>query len=387
VAGGRGSSIVILGGGFGGLTVANQLRRQLGREHQITLIDKKPQFSMGFATLWVLSGRREPGEGARDLGLLEAKGINFVQSEVTRIDTSGRRVSTAAGDFAFDYLIVALGADLSPEGVPGFSEGAHNLYTLEGAAELRKQLQRLDRGKLLVVISGMPFKCPSAPYEAAMLMDDILRIKQVRDRVDIQVFTPELQPLPVAGPAVGVQVKALLSERGIGFNPGSKPKQVDGRGKSVSFENGTKVGYDLLAGVPTHVAPKVVKDSGLAGSAGWIPVDKRTLQTAVPNVFAVGDVASMMTANNLLLPRVGVLAEEEARVVASNIASQIQGVGASSRFEGRGTCFVEVGGGKASLAQGEFLAEPSPKITLEVPSARALEMKREFEASRLASWF
>lgn len=383
----KGSSTVILGGGFGGLTAANELRRQLGKEHKITLVDKKPQFLMGFAKLWVLSGRRKPGEGVGDLKLLEAKGIKFVESEVTSIDLSRKKVTTETGDFSFDYLIIALGADLSPGSVPGFSESAHNLYTVEGAAKLGEQLQRFGEGRLVVLISAMPFKCPSAPYEAAMLMDEMLRNRGVREKVDIQIFTPEPQPLPVAGPAVGAQVKTLLTERGIGFNPGSKPKEIDAMGKSISFENGMKANYDLLAGVPTHVVPKVVKDSGLAGPAGWIPVDKRTLQTNVPNVYAVGDVAAVMTANNLLMPRLGVLAEEEAKVVARNIANQVQGIGMKSQFEGRGMCFVEVGGGKASLAQGEFLAEPAPKIELTSPTIEALEMKREFEASRLATWF
>jgi len=387
VAASRGSSIVILGGGFGGLTAANELRRLLGKEHRITLIDKKHQFLMGFAKLGILSGAREPGEGTGDLRRLDAKGIKFVESEITRIDVSRRSATTERGDFPFDRLVIALGADLSPTSVPGFSEGAYNLYAAEGAAELRKRLQRFDEGKLLVMISAMPFKCPSAPYEAAMRMDEMLRKRVVRSKVDIQVFTPESQPLPVAGPAVGAQVRSLLTERGIGFNPGHKPKEIDAKAKSVSFENGTTVNYDLLAGVPVHVVPKVVKDSGLAGPSGWIPVDKRTLQTNLPNVYAVGDVASVMTANNLLMPRLGILAEEEAKVVARNIASQLLGNEAKTLFEGRGMCFVEIGRGMASLAQGEFLSDPAPRIMLASPTAEALEMKRDFEASRLAKWF
>lgn len=276
-----GRSILILGGGFGGLTTANELRRQLGKEHKITLVDRKDRFFMGLAKLWVLSGRRQPGEGTGDLNLLRAKGIRFVQSEVMRIDVGLKRVTTGTEDLSFDYLIIALGADLRPEGVPGFTEAAHNLYTVEGAAELRDRLTKFDQGRLMVMISAMPCKCPSAPYEAAMLMDEMLRKRGVRERVDLEIFTPEPQPLPIAGPAVGAQVRSLLSERGIGFNPGSKPKEIDSQGKSVTFENGTKASYDLLAGVPPHVVPKVIGDSKLAGPTGWIPVERRTLQTQV----------------------------------------------------------------------------------------------------------
>jgi sulfide:quinone oxidoreductase len=381
------NSVVILGGGFGGLAAANGLRARLGREDTITLVDRKPKFFMGLAKLWVLSGRRQLFEGSRDLKRLENKGIKVLVQNVQKIDTVAKVVKMDNDELPFDYLIIALGADLAPENLSGFSENAHNLYTVEGAAKLRNAIQEFNEGKLVVMISAMPFKCPSAPYEAAMLIDEMIRRRKVRDKVDIQIYTPEPQPLPVAGPTVGNQIKNFLSERNIGFNPGSKPSNIDGKEKLVNFDNGKKANYDLLVGVPIHVAPKVIKDSGLAGPAGWIPVDKKTLQTNVPNIYAVGDCASIMTANNLLLPRLGILAEEEAKVVSSNIANQIGGEEMRTHFEGRGTCFVEVGEDRACLAQGDFLAEPSPKIFLDSPSTKALELKKEFEASRLATWF
>jgi sulfide:quinone oxidoreductase len=382
-----GKSIVILGGGFGGLTAANDLRLQLGKEHRVTVIDKKSQFFMGLAMLWVLSGQRRPWEKAGDLTRLNAKGIRFIESEVTRIDTYSKRVSTTDGEIPFDYLIMALGADQSPESVPGFAAGALDLYTVEGAAELYERLKKFDHGKLMVMISAVPLKCPSAPYEAAMLMDEMLRKKGVRDKIDIQVFTPEPQPLPIAGPTVGAQVMSLLSEKGIGFNPRSKPKEIDAKSRTVTFENGTKANYDLLAGVPTHVVPNVTRNSTLAGPSGWIPVDRGTLQTRIPDIFAIGDVAQVMTANNLPMPKLGTLAEEEAKVVARNIVHALFGEESRTRYEGNGTCFVEVGGGKACLARGEFLAHPAPRVVLDRPTVEALELKRSFEASRMAEWF
>jgi len=381
------NSIVVLGGGFGGLTAANELRRHLGKEHQIMLIDKKAQFLMGLAKLAILSGRRNANEGIGDMKSLESKGIRFLQSEIFRIDVSSRTVTTGAGDFSFDFLVIALGADLSPESVPGFLDGAHDFYTSEGATRLSERLQKLNDGKLVVLISSIPFKCPSAPYEAAMLMDDLLRKRGIRDRIDIQIFTPETQPLPAGGPAVGEQVKAFLSERKIWFNPGHKAKVIDTKENLVTFENGTDTKYDLLAGVPAHTVPRVVKDSGLAGPSGWIPVDKRTLMTNSKNVYAIGDVASVMMANNLPMPKLGILAQEEGKVVAGDIAAAILGADGREQFEGRGECFIEVGSGQAAIARGEFLFEPAPKILISPPSPEGLVMKKEFEASRMASWF
>jgi len=382
-----GKSIVILGGGSGGLTAANELRRQLSKDHEVTVVDKKDQFFMGLAKLRVLTGLKLPWEHAGDLRQLRSKDINFVETQISRLNPSRRIVTTEAGDLSYDYLVVALGADQSPGSVPGFVEGAYDIYTVEGAAALRGRLNTFTGGKLVVMISAVPFKCPGAPYEAAMLMEDMLKKRGVRDRVDIQIFTPEPQPLPIGGPAIGNQFKSLLTERGIGFNPGCKPKEVDAKKKLVTFENGTTTSYDLLAGVPTHIVPRVVKDSILAGPNGWIPADKRTLQTKFPNVFAVGDVAAVMTANNLPISKLGTIAEEEAKVVARNIVNLIHGQESRSYFEGHGTCFVEVGGDKACLARAEFLAEPAPKMVIDAPSAQFLQFKRDFEATRLASWF
>jgi sulfide:quinone oxidoreductase len=380
-------SIVILGGGPGGLTAANELRLQLAREHQVTLVDKKDQFFMGLAKLRVLTGLKLPWEHAGDLRQLRAKGITFVETQISRLNLSSRIVTTEAGNLPYDYLVVALGADQSPGSVPGFAEAAYDMYTVEGAAALRDRLNTFNEGKLMVMVSSVPFKCPGAPYEAAMLMEEMLRNRGVRDKVDIQIFTPEPHPMSIGGTAIGNQFKSLLTERGIGFNPGCKPKEVDAKKRSVKFENGTSASFDLLAGIPTHVVPRVVKDSILAGPNGWIPVDKKTLQTRVPNVFAVGDVTAVMTANNLPIAKLGTVAEEEAKVVARNIVNHIHGQESRSQFEGIGTCFVEVGGGKACLARGQFLAEPAPKIVIDPPSAEALQQKRDFEAQRLASWF
>lgn len=385
VTGGR--SILILGGGFGGLTAANDLRKRLGREHKITVVDKQPRFVMGLSKLWILTGRKSLGEVSGDLNLLNSKGIRFVQAEVTQIDARRRKVSTTAGEIPFDYLIIALGADLSPGSVPGFSEGAYNFYSVEGAAKLAERLKEFNSGKLMVLVSSTPFKCPTAPYEASMMIYDMLRKKGVTGEVHIEIYTPEPQPLLVAGPEMGARVRALLTERGIVFNPVSKPKEIDPNVRTVTFENGTKAGYDLLAGVPAHVVPQVIKDSWLSGPAGWIPVDKNTLQTKIPNVFAIGDVAVVTMANNLPMPKVGVLAEEEAKVVAANIALDIHGSEMKEEFGGLGTCFVEVGGGQATLIRGAFLAEPAPRIMLDPPSAATLQLKEQFEVQHLSAWF
>jgi sulfide:quinone oxidoreductase len=376
----------VLGGGFGGIVIATQLKERLGSGHSITLIDKRPSFFMGLAKLWVLTGARRPDE-QRNLKVLELKGIEVIQTEVTKIVPSTMEVITNEGTFSFDYLVVALGAEMAPEAVPGFGQGACNLYDIEGARRTHEAIRDFAGGKLVFMVCGLPFKCPPAPYEAVFLIDEMLRKQGVRGKTDLLMFTPEPFPLPVGGPDAGASVKNLLARKEIAYNPGKKPKQVNSTTKTIEFEDGAQAQYDLLVGVPIHSVPKVVKESGLGGPSGWIPVNKRTLETGFPNVYALGDVAAVTTTNNLLVPKSGILAEEEAKVVANNIAVKILGKGEPREFEGKGVCFLEVGGGQAALVEGEFFAEPVPRVRVTEPSAEGLRAKQDFEASRLAKWF
>lgn len=271
----------------------------------------------------------------------------------------GRAVVRANGeDLAYDYLVVALGADLAPEVMPGYAEAAHNFFDLEGAAGLWPALQRFEGGRVAVLVSAMPFKCPAAPYEAAMLIEDALRHKGIRQRCQVKVFTPEPQPMGVAGPDMGVAVVGMMAAKKIGFHPNLPLERIDPAGKNLVFKNGRQEPFDFLAAVPPHRPPPVVKASPLANEAGWIPVDKQTLQTRFENVYAIGDVTTIILKNGLPLPKAGTLAHAEGEAVAARIAAQI----GEAKYDGVGYCWIESGGGSAGFAGGNFYAEPNPLV-------------------------
>jgi NADPH-dependent 2,4-dienoyl-CoA reductase/sulfur reductase-like enzyme len=113
-----------------------------------------------------------------------------------------------------------------------------------------------------------------------------------------------------------------------------------------------------------------VQESGLTAESGWIQVDRHTLETRFPGVYAVGDVVSIPLRLGKPLPKAGVFAHGEAEVVARNIAARIAGRPESERFNGYGGCFVEVGGGKAAFGDGDFYAEPRPTVKLHAPGRR-----------------
>jgi len=359
-------NILVLGGGIGGVVAANVLSRKLGREHEIVLVDRriKHRFSPSFP--WLMMGWREPHQVTRNLDLLNKKGIKYVNGEVLKIDPANRMVKTSTKDFAYDYLIVALGAELAPEAIPGFSDSAHHIYELEEAMKFREVLKRFSGGAVAVGVSSLPFKCPAAPYEAALFMDYHFRRKGIRDKVDIRFFTAEGRPMGVAPPEIGNMVKGILEGRGISYHPSLKLTSVDSEKGEITFEGGKCMNFDLLFAVPPHRAPNVVRESGLTDESGWVSVDKRTLRTKYDDVFALGDVTKIMLAMGKPLPKAGVFAHGEAEVVAHNIVADIHG-NKEKEFDGGGACFLEIGYGKAGMVRGNFYAEPTPDVKMRWP--------------------
>src|SRR3989304_5322530 len=185
-----GKKVLILGGGFGGLTAAQLLRRSLPPEHSIVVVEKKTTFYINAFNMQLITGdMKDPREGERELSDLALKGIDWVHAEVERIDPAGKRLHTSSGTLEGDYVIVALGADKHPEGVPGFAESASNLYDAAGAVQLREALRKFDSGRIVIVCCATPFSCPGAPYEAAFLVDSILRSRQNRHKAEIAIYT------------------------------------------------------------------------------------------------------------------------------------------------------------------------------------------------------
>lgn len=365
--------VLILGGGVGGVIAAKQLAGKLGGSHQITLIDKsaKHYFQPGF--LGIMTGRLGPESTGKELKNIERPGLLFVNEEITEIDAENQKVKTPNNMFEYDYLVVALGAQLAPEKVPGLKEAGFTPYQKDSAVELRDKIRNFNGGKIAVLVSSMPYKCPAAPYETAFLVDAIFRSKGIRKKAVISIYTPEGQPMPTAGPEAGTAIKGLLESRDIGFYPGLTVSLADQSQKRILLNSDEKAEFDLLIYVPPHKAPDVIANSPLAGETGWIPADPKTLKTRFENVFAIGDVTAIKLPGvykpdmPLSLPKAGVFAHEQAKIVAGNIASEIEDKSALQNFDGHGACFLETGMKKAGFARGDFYAMPNPIVNMRPP--------------------
>ena len=371
--------VVILGAGFGGLELATRLSEDLAGEVDVVLIDRNDSFVFGFSKLDVMFGRETPDAVRSYYRDIAKEGVEFRREEVLAIDAANRRVTTDHGSYDADILVVALGADLDPSATPGFTEGGHDFYSVEGAERLREVIPAFTEGSVVLAILGPFFKCPPAPFEAAFMLHDSLVERGVRDSVGIRILSPLPSPIPVS-PDTSAAILAGLAERNIEFWSESVLKSVDGPHQMATLANGRVVWYDLLLGVPVHKAPQVVVDSGLTVD-GWIPVDPATFATAFPGVYAVGDITSAP------VPRAGVFAEGEAGTVADVIVAELHGGDGAQAYAGAGSCYIEFGGGEVARVDVNFLGGPKPTAAFNRPSAELAEEKRRFGSSRRHRWF
>jgi len=380
-------TILVLGGGVGGLVAAVELRKKLPQQHRIVLVDREDRHLFAPSLLWLMTGLRRADKISRPLERLKRKGIEVVRGEIERIDPTRRQVAVSGMTLGGDYLIVSLGAELGAESIPGLAEAGHDLYSLSGAESLRDALETFRSGRLVVLTAAPAYKCPAAPYEAAMLLAYDCRKRKVRDTVQIDLYAAEPGPMGVAGPEVSAGVRQMVEQKGIGYHPEHQVIEVDPKARQLSFANGASAEFDLLAYVPPHRAPQVVRDAELVGESGWVPVDRHTLETRFERVYAIGDVTGIPLKLGKPLPKAGVFAHGEAEVVARNIVRAITGKGKPATFDGYGECFIETGDGKAGFGRGNFYAEPLPDVKLKNVGRRWHWGKVLFEKRWLRQWF
>jgi sulfide:quinone oxidoreductase len=371
--------VLILGAGFAGLELAARLSESLADEVRVTLIDQGDSFTFGFSKLDIMFGRRATADVLLHYRDISKDGVEFRQERVTSIDPEQRRVTTDEGSYDADFLAVALGADYDIPATPGFEEGGFEYYSVAGAERMRDVIPDFDSGKILIAILGHPFKCPPAPFEAALLLHDHLVERGVREAVEIRTVGPMAAPVPIAK-EVSQGILRALDERAIEYMAKQHVVGLDTTSGQARLESGESLSYDLLIGIPVHRVPEVVESSGLAAD-GWVPVDHTNLTTRFPDVYALGDVAGAPVA------KAGVFAEAAARVVADHIAARLRGAELERPYQGDGNCYIEFGGGMVGKVEANFLGGPKPTARLVGPSRELAAEKEEFASSRQRRWF
>lgn len=370
--------VLVLGAGFGGLELTAGLSERFGPDIDITLIDRSEHFVFGFSKLDVMFGKRTAAQVSNPYNSIAKPGVRFVRTTVRSIDPNAKRVETDEGAFEADFLVVALGADLDPSATPGLVEGGHEYYTNRGAFAVRDVLARFAGGRVVIGVTSTPFKCPPAPSETALLVHEYLTRRGLRSSSEIALVMPLSAPVPPV-PTASEALLAAFAERDIEWHPQQLIVQLDPGANSLVFGDGATMPYDLFLGVPKHVVPQVVAESGMTVD-GWVPVDPLTLQTSYPDVFAIGDVTSVGT------PKAGVFAERQGSVVAELIAARINSQTSTRTYDGTGVCYVEFGDRRVARVDTTFAAGQAPFGEFDSPSEAISADKDEFGASRLRRW-
>lgn len=353
------------------------LTEELGDEVDVTVIDRNDAFSFGYSKLDVMFRGATLESVQLPYSKLVDRGVNLVREEIVGIDARARSVTTVAGEYEADVLVVALGADYDMEGTPGLAEHGYEFYSFRGAERAAEPIARFDSGHVVIGVCGAPFKCPPAPSECALMLSDELTRRGVREACEITLTMPLPSPVPPS-PETSAALKEEFAERGITFLGEKRPVQLDSG--VVHYADGTELPFDLFLGVPKHRAPDVVIESGMT-SEGYVPVDSATLKTEFEGVYAVGDVA---TAG---VPKAGVFAEGAAKVVARELIAEVRGEDPPDPYDGRGSCYIEFGEDRIARVDIDFLSGPEKTGEFNPPSLELREEKSRFGSTRTSRWF
>jgi sulfide:quinone oxidoreductase len=342
-----GKDLLILGAGAAGSIVANKVTRELRREiaegkYSVTILDKSDVAYNPAGYTFIPFHLLSPEDISRPMKKVISPRANAFygdDGDVTRVDLGNRKVSVKSGkEYAYDYLLIATGARLAPEAVPGLVEDYNTFYTMDGCVQLRERLNTFEGGRIVITTPEMPIACPGAPSKFTVLLDDYLRhvrTGDIRNKTEITF----LWPINNVGPPVyNEKVVRGCEGRNIDRRYNFKTESVDHQAKTVTSADGETVGYDLLISIPPHRGAKAMLDSGISDDKGWLPTNKYTLQyqkspsESYDEVYAVGD------GGPITMNKMGINAHFQALKTGQNLINDFHGNGVKSIYKGEQGC-------------------------------------------------
>jgi len=352
-------TILILGAGTAGTTIAHRLRRRLSGDWEVAVVDPSSTHLYQPGLLFLPFGDETEERILHDRGSTLGTGITWHKVAVRGIDTERRRVElTDAVALSYDFLIIASGSEIRPDMIDGmlgddWQKSVFDFYTLEGAKALQKALAEFDGGSLVVNLVEMPIKCPVAPLEFTFLADAYLTKRGIRQKTEL-VFVTSLDGAftkPIASKTLGY----LLKDKGIQVETEFMTGEVDSQKKVIRSYDAREVPYDLLVTVPPHTGARFIENTDLGDELAFVPTDLHTLAAKkAERVFCIGD------ATDLPASKAGSVAHFEADLLTENILRAIDEKALEPTFDGHSNCFVETGHGKAMLIDFNYETEPLP---------------------------
>jgi len=357
----RRAQVLVVGGGSAGLTLAARLRRRR-RGLDITVLE--PSETHAYQPLWTLVGGGVlPKEATRrDERKLVPRGVTWLRDSATELRPEENVVVTASGaTLGYDVLAVCTGIQLDWDAVPGLPEAMGtdsvcSIYDYPQVDGVWEALRSFGGGTAVFTFPSTPVKCPGAPQKIMYLADDHFRRAGVRGNSRIvyvsaapRIFGVDKYARTLERVLARKEIETRFRHELVGVHAATKEAVIR------DLESGAEetISYDLLHAVPPQSAPELVKQSPLANDAGWVEVDRETLQhPRYPNVFALGDSSSLPTS------KTGAAIRAQAPVVARNLIAHLDGRPLQSRYDGYTACPLVTGYGKLVLAEFDYDGTP-----------------------------
>ncbi len=354
--------IVVVGGGFGGLESAFYLRMKLRDKAHITLVSDQDDFLFKPNTIYIPFGLQVDKLTIPLQKPTKRRHIDFVQTHVREIDPVGRTVSGDGAKLSYDYLVIATGAGMRPQEIPGLTEYAETIWTPAAMLRLRAAygslLADVAEGKRRQVLFLVPpnNKCAGPLYEMVFMLDTWLRHQHAREMVDIAWSTFEAGYIQAFGPRLDEAVTKEFEERGISGYKSYAVERVEQGG--VTYRNGQSLPYDLLISFPPYVAstpfPELPSDE-----RGFIQTDLASRQVVGhPHIYVAGDAGDFPV-------KQAFLAFLQADAVAAHITAQVLGTAPQLDFDPTSMCVMEQFD-KATFAQVPLRVTGNPERPVEV---------------------
>ncbi|WP_332236642.1 NAD(P)/FAD-dependent oxidoreductase [Sporolactobacillus sp. KGMB 08714] len=354
--------IIVLGGGAGGTMAANRLARQLGDEikakkAEVVLISNTDQHIYQPGFMYIALGEKEPEHFIRRENSIVHRNVVLITDRIEKIDVKKKVLKSRQNHYPYDYLVISTGSRPDFNSLPGLAEGASNFYTLDGAIKLRDQLANIEKGRILITVD-VPHKCPVAPLELVLMLDEYFRKRGIRDKIELKYTYPinrlhSLEPVSRwAEPEF--EKRHILSETFFNL------EKVDPKEKVAITMDGEEHPYDILISVPAHTGAQVIIDSGLGDEDGFIPTDRHTLKMENSDcVYVIGD------ATNLPISKAGSTAHYETETVVPNLMNRIKGRPETAVYDGKVACFLENSLHDASMIAFDYKNPPKPAAASE----------------------
>ena len=348
--------IIVVGGGIGGTMTANNLVTKLYSEiragkARVSLISNDPWHYYKPAFMYVAFGMFYKNELRRPLHSLLKPEVNLLLDQVSGFDFKDSRLRTVSGkDHRYDYLVVSTGCIPSPERIPGLQEAGDHFYQHDPALQLYHKLSTIEKGRIFIGVTfpktpNVPHQCGIAPMETTLMLDDLLRKRGVRDKVEIVYTYPTVAQLLrnclFLQRPVGEALPAVFDSKNIVHQTGFTLERVDPDAKVAYSEEGESVEFDILMQTPPIRAVDAVLDSGISeapNNEGWLPTDRETLQLeGFPNVFVMGDTV------DLPISKAGGSCHNQSPVICDNVAGLMRIGSTMATYDGKVQAIAQMG--------------------------------------------